>query len=80
MDVRIPPRSPSNIVFINQIIITSEHRVLEVSAAEAAASKSAALCLPQLLGVLGESCPITCTSSVQLVTLVTSFNASDFSH
>ena len=31
-------------------------------------------------GRVGEECSITCTSSVQLVTLVTSFNASDFSH
>ena len=31
-------------------------------------------------GHVGKECSITCTSSVQLVTLVTSFNASDFSH
>ena len=31
-------------------------------------------------GRVGGDCPIVCTSSVQLVTLVTSFNASDFSH
>ena len=31
-------------------------------------------------GVSGKSCTIISTSSVQLVTLVTSFNAGDFSH
>ena len=41
--------------------------------------ESAALCLHSCWACWGR-CTITSTSSVQLVTLVTSFNASDFSH
>ncbi len=64
----------------------SMHGTLDRSTLKCAAPVSRAACSIQRAVLataarrVGEECSITCTSSVQLVTLVTSFNASDFSH